>query len=337
MSLAGETSAVRAAIKADAPPLLDVAALRKYFAVRDVWQRQVGWLKALDDVSLTVRTGEILGIVGESGCGKSTLGKTIMGIHPATDGRIVFEGNDITNLRPDKSRALRRRLQYSYQDPGASLDPRWKIRRSLHEPLVIHTDLSADAREERVRSIMRSVGLPETHLDLYPHEISGGQQRRVGLARILTLQPTLVILDEPTSGLDVSVQATVLNLFLDLKKQFGLTYMFISHDLSVVRMICDRVAVMYLGKIVEMGEIEAIFSAPKHPYTQSLLAAIPQIGGRKVTDDFWLEGEPPDPTNLPSGCRFRTRCPRAEARCAESEPPLLEKRPQHADACWFST
>jgi oligopeptide transport system ATP-binding protein len=337
MSLAGETSAVRAATKPDAPPLLDVATLRKYFAVRDVWQRQVGWLKALDDVSLTVRTGEILGIVGESGCGKSTLGKTIMGIHPATDGRIVFEGNDITNLRPDKSRALRRRLQYSYQDPGASLDPRWKIRRSLHEPLVIHTDLSADAREERVRSIMRSVGLPETHLDLYPHEISGGQQRRVGLARILTLQPTLVILDEPTSGLDVSVQATVLNLFLDLKKQFGLTYMFISHDLSVVRMICDRVAVMYLGKIVEMGEIEAIFSEPKHPYTQSLLAAIPQIGGRKVTDDFWLEGEPPDPTNLPSGCRFRTRCPRAEARCAEAEPPLLEKRPQHADACWFST
>ena len=174
MSLAGETSAVRAATKPDAPPLLDVATLRKYFAVRDVWQRQVGWLKALDDVSLTVRTGEILGIVGESGCGKSTLGKTIMGIHPATDGRIVFEGNDITNLRPDKSRALRRRLQYSYQDPGASLDPRWKIRRSLHEPLVIHTDLSADAREERVRSIMRSVGLPETHLDLYPHEISGG-------------------------------------------------------------------------------------------------------------------------------------------------------------------
>jgi oligopeptide transport system ATP-binding protein len=337
MSLAGEASAVTAATKADTAPLLDVAALRKYFPVRDVWQRQVGWLKALDDVSLTVRKGEILGIVGESGCGKSTLGKTIMGIHPATDGRIVFEGNDITNLRPDKSRALRRRLQYSYQDPGASLDPRWKIRRSLHEPLVIHTELSADAREKRVRAIMRSVGLPETHLDLYPHEISGGQQRRVGLARILTLQPTLVILDEPTSGLDVSVQATVLNLFLDLKKEFGLTYMFISHDLSVVRMICDRVAVMYLGKIVEMGAIESIFSAPKHPYTQSLLAAIPQIGGRKVTDDFWLEGEPPDPTNLPTGCRFRTRCPLAEPRCAESEPPLVEKRPHHADACWLST
>jgi oligopeptide transport system ATP-binding protein len=337
MSMAGETATSFAAPSREGERLLDVMDLRKYFAVRDVWQRQVGWLKALDDVSLSVRKGEILGIVGESGCGKSTLGKTIMGIHPATDGKIVFEGNDITNLRPDKSRALRRRLQYSYQDPGASLDPRWKIRRSLHEPLVIHTELSADAREKRVRAIMRSVGLPETHLDLYPHEISGGQQRRVGLARILTLQPTLVILDEPTSGLDVSVQATVLNLFLDLKKEFGLTYMFISHDLSVVRMICDRVAVMYLGKIVEMGAIESIFSAPKHPYTQSLLAAIPQIGGRKVTDNFWLEGEPPDPTNLPSGCRFRTRCPLTEPRCAQSEPPLVEKRPHHADACWLST
>lgn len=337
MNIAGETAAPSAVPSRDGERLLDIAVLRKYFAVRDVWQRQIGWLKALDDVSLSVRKGEILGIVGESGCGKSTLGKTIMGIHPATDGRVIFEGNDITNLRPDKSRALRRRLQYSYQDPGASLDPRWKIRRSLHEPLVIHTELSVDAREKRVRAIMRSVGLPETHLDLYPHEISGGQQRRVGLARILTLQPTLVILDEPTSGLDVSVQATVLNLFLDLKKEFGLTYMFISHDLSVVRMICDRVAVMYLGKIVEMGAIESIFSAPKHPYTQSLLAAIPQIGGRKVTDNFWLEGEPPDPTNLPSGCRFRTRCPLAEPRCAQSEPPLVEKHPHHADACWLST
>ncbi|MFM9848311.1 MAG: ABC transporter ATP-binding protein [Hyphomicrobiaceae bacterium] len=337
MNIAGEATAPASPASRQGERLLDVAVLRKYFAVRDVWQRRVGWLKALDDVSLTVRKGEILGIVGESGCGKSTLGKTIMGIHPATDGRIVFEGNDITNLRPDKSRALRRRLQYSYQDPGASLDPRWKIRRSLHEPLVIHTELSTDAREKRVRAIMRAVGLPETHLDLYPHEISGGQQRRVGLARILTLQPTLVILDEPTSGLDVSVQATVLNLFLDLKKEFGLTYMFISHDLSVVRMICDRVAVMYLGKIVEMGAIESIFSAPKHPYTQSLLAAIPQIGGRKVTDNFWLEGEPPDPTHLPSGCRFRTRCPLAEPRCAQSEPLLVEKHPHHADACWLST
>jgi oligopeptide/dipeptide ABC transporter ATP-binding protein len=318
-------------------PLLEIAALKKYFPVHNAWQQRVGWLKALDDVSLSVRKGEILGVVGESGCGKSTLGKTIMGIHPASSGRIVFEGHDITHLRPDKSRALRRHLQYSYQDPGASLDPRWKIRRALNEPLVIHTSLSRAERAARVLSILRAVGLPETHLDLYPHEISGGQQRRVGLARILTLHPTLIILDEPTSGLDVSVQATVLNLFLELKQQFGLTYMFISHDLSVVRMICDRVAVMYLGRIVEMGDIEQIFSSPRHPYTQSLLAAIPQIGGRRVTDDFWLEGEPPDPKNLPTGCRFRTRCPLAEPRCAATDPPLEEKRPGHADACLLST
>ncbi len=317
-------------------PLLELQDLKTYFPVRNIWGRHTGNLKALDDVSLAVRKGEILGIVGESGCGKSTLGKTVMGIHPSTGGRIVFEGNDITTLRPDKSRALRQRLQYSYQDPGASLDPRWKIRHTLHEPLIIHTALSAAEREPRIADILHAVGLPETHLDLYPHEISGGQQRRVGLARILTLHPALVILDEPTSGLDVSVQATVLNLFLDLKRQFDLTYVFISHDLSVVRMLCDRVAVMYLGRIVEMGDIEAIFSAPRHPYTQSLLAAIPQIGGRRVTDDFWLEGEPPDPKNLPSGCRFRTRCRIAEARCAEVEPTLDIKSPGHADACWLS-
>lgn len=318
-------------------PILDVRNLSKYFPVYNVWKRRTGWLKALDDVSFSVKQGEILGIVGESGCGKSTLGKTVMGIHEATGGQLLFEGNDITNQRPDKARAMRRHLQYTYQDPGASLDPRWKIGKSLDEPLVIHENLTRVEREARVRSILKAVGLPETHLDLYPHEISGGQQRRVGLARILTLNPTLVVLDEPTSGLDVSVQATILNLFLDLKKEFDLTYMFISHDLSVVRMICDRVAVMYLGKIVEIGGIEQIFSTPRHPYTQSLLAAIPQIGGKKITDDFWLEGEPPDPKNLPTGCRFRTRCALAQEKCTQEEPPLIENHPDQFDACHFST
>ena len=322
-------------MKADAP-LLRLENVKKYFPVRNEWRRQVGWLRALDDVSLDVPKGEILGVVGESGCGKSTLGKTVMGIHPPTEGRIVFEGNDITYLKPYAARGLRRHLQYTYQDPGASLDPRWKIRRSLMEPLVIHTELGRREREERVREILDAVNLPESHLDLYPHEISGGQQRRVGLARILTLQPSLVVLDEPTSGLDVSVQATILNLFLDLKRRFDLTYVFISHDLSVVRMICNRVAVMYLGKVVELGETEAVFSGPRHPYTRSLLAAIPKIGEGRITEDFWLEGEPPDPGNLPSGCRFRTRCPYARAACAEEVPPLVENRPGHADACFFS-
>ncbi len=317
-------------------PLLRLESIKKYFAIRNEWKRQVGWLRALDDVSLDVPKGEILGVVGESGCGKSTLGKTVMGIHPPTGGRIIFEGNDITHLKPYAARGLRRQLQYTYQDPGASLDPRWKIRRSLMEPLVIHTNLGRRERHERVREILDAVNLPESHLDLYPHEISGGQQRRVGLARILTLQPSLVVLDEPTSGLDVSVQATILNLFLDLKRRFDLTYVFISHDLSVVRMICDRVAVMYLGKVVELGQTEAVFSTPRHPYTRSLLAAIPKIGEGRVTQDFWLEGEPPDPGNLPSGCRFRTRCPYAREACAGEVPPLVENRPNHADACLFS-
>ena len=185
--------------------------------------------------------------------------------------------------------------------------------------------------------MMRAVGLPESHLDLYPHEISGGQQRRVGLARILTLNPSVIILDEPTSGLDVSVQATIIKLFLDLQRKFNLTYLFISHDLSVVQMICDRIAVMYLGKVVEIGETEAVFSRPKHPYTRSLLAAIPQIGGRRVTDEFWLEGEPPNPSNMPSGCRFRTRCPMAQAACAETEPPLRHDWQGQAAACLYAS
>ena len=317
--------------------LLELQNLKKYFPIRNAWKRQTGWLKALDDVSLTVKQGEILGVVGESGCGKSTLGKTVMGIHPATDGRIIFEGNDITDLKPWQSRELRRDLQYTYQDPGASLDPRWKIGKSLDEPLVIHTELDRAARRQRVGEILEAVGLPESHLDLYPHEISGGQQRRVGLARILTLQPSLVVLDEPTSGLDVSVQATILNLFLELQKKFDLTYVFISHDLSVVRMICDRVAVMYLGKVVELGPTAEVFDSPRHPYTQSLLSAIPQIGRQRITETFWLEGEPPDPGNLPSGCAFRTRCPKAVDLCAGGVPPLRENVPEHADACALST
>ena len=321
----------------NARTILDARGLTKHFPIRNAFGWQTGVLRALDDVSFTVDKGEILGIVGESGCGKSTLGKTIMGIHQPTDGSLIFEGNDIAGAAPSAARERRRHLQYSYQDPGASLDPRWKIRRSLHEPLVIHhSNLSYDEREERVRSILQAVGLPVGHLDLYPHEISGGQQRRVGLARILTLQPSLVVLDEPTSGLDVSVQATILNLLMDLRKQFDLTYLFISHDLSVVRMICNRIAVMYLGKVVEFGETEAVFETPRHPYTRSLLSAIPTIGGDRVIDTFTLEGEPPNPGNLPSGCRFRNRCPMAQPMCAEIEPELRADWPGQEAACHFA-
>jgi oligopeptide/dipeptide ABC transporter ATP-binding protein len=303
-------------------PLLEIVELVRHFPVRSAFGRRVGWLRAVDGVSLTVLPGETLGLVGESGCGKSTLGKTVMGIHAPTAGDIRFAGREIGRLPRRARRAVAKDLQYVYQDPGASLDPRWKVGPLLHEPLKIHTALSRAEREREVRAILAAVGLPDAHLDLYPHELSGGQQRRVGLARILTLRPRLVILDEPTSGLDVSVQASVLKLFRSLQETFALTYVFISHDLSVVRAMCARIAVMYLGKIVELGPTAGIFEKPRHPYTQSLLAAVPRIGGRRVTQDFALEGEPPNPRDVPSGCRFRTRCALAQARCAAEEPPL---------------
>jgi ABC-type oligopeptide transport system ATPase subunit len=269
-------------------PLLAVVDLVRHFPVRNAFGRRVGWLRAVDGVSLAVQPGETLGLVGESGCGKSTLGKTVMGIHAPTAGEIRFAGREIGRLPRRERRRVAKDLQYVYQDPGASLDPRWKIGPLLHEPLRIHTALSRADRDREVRAILSAVGLPDAHLDLYPHELSGGQQRRVGLARILTLRPRLVILDEPTSGLDVSVQASVLKLFRSLQQTFALTYVFISHDLAVVRAMCARIAVMYLGKIVELGPT----------------------------------AEPPNPRDVPSGCRFRTRCPLAQPLCAAEEPAL---------------
>jgi oligopeptide/dipeptide ABC transporter ATP-binding protein len=303
-------------------PLLELIDLTRHFPVRNAFGRRVGWLRAVDGVSLRVEPGEALGLVGESGCGKSTLGKTVMGIYTPTAGEIRFAGREIGRLPRRARRAVAKDLQYVYQDPGASLDPRWKVGPLLHEPLKIHTALTRGEREREVRAILAAVGLPDAHVDLYPHELSGGQQRRVGLARILTLRPRLVILDEPTSGLDVSVQASVLKLFRNLHATFALTYVFISHDLSVVRAMCARIAVMYLGKIVELGPTTEVFEKPRHPYTQSLLAAVPRIGGRRVTQEFALEGEPPNPRDVPSGCRFRTRCPLVQPRCAVEEPPL---------------
>ena len=316
-------------------PLLEVVELARYFPTRNAFGRRTGWLRAVDGVTLAVWPGETLGLVGESGCGKSTLGKTVMGIHAPTAGEIRFLGREIGRLPAPERRKVAKDLQYVYQDPGASLDPRWKIKNSLHEALKIHTTFSRAERAEQVQAILRAVGLPDAHLDLYPHELSGGQQRRVALARILTLKPRLIILDEPTSGLDVSVQASVLKLFRRLQETFALTYLFISHDLAVVRAMCRRVAVMYLGKIVELGEAAGVFEAPRHPYTQSLLAAVPRIGGRRVTLEFSLEGEPPNPRDVPSGCRFRTRCPVAKDVCAAEEPPLRSVGGQLV-ACHFA-
>ena len=315
--------------------LLEVVDLARHFPIRNAFGLRTGSIRAVDGVSLAVWPGETLGLVGESGCGKSTLGKTVMGIHGPTAGEIRFAGREIGGLGRRERRRVARHLQYVYQDPGASLDPRWKVRRLLHEPLQIHTALSRAELQDQVEAMLQAVGLPDAHLDLYPHELSGGQQRRVGLARTLMVRPSLVILDEPTSGLDVSVQASVLKLFRRLQGAFALTYLFISHDLAVVRAMCQRVAVMYLGKIVELAPAAVLFADPRHPYTRSLLSAVPVIGGRRVTRDFALEGEPPNPRDIPSGCRFRTRCPLVQDLCATEAPPL---RPAGAGlvACHFA-
>jgi oligopeptide transport system ATP-binding protein len=304
--------------------LLEVKGLKKHFrAAGGLADRRSVRIRALDGVSFQVYKGDSFGLVGESGCGKSTLGKTVLGIYRPTEGSVTFKDRMISQLSKKELRKVRKDIQYVYQDPGSSLDPHWKVKRILSEALVIHTDLSRQDIETRIHEMIEAVGLKESHLTLYPHEFSGGQQRRLGLARILCLNPTLVILDEPTSGLDVSVQATILKLFIELKNQFDLTYIFISHNLSVVRMMCQRLAVMYAGQIVETGKTGAIFNDPFHPYTKALLAAIPVVG-KTLQDDVSLTGEPPNPANYPAGCRFWPRCGYKMDICKSAEPELLQ-------------
>ena len=313
-------------------PILGIKGLKKHFRRSGgLLNRKSAWIKALDGVSFQVYKGDAFGLVGESGCGKSTLGKTILGIYRPTEGSVTFKGREISQLPKNELKAVRKDIQYVYQDPGSSLDPHWKVIRILSEPLVIHTTLNKRDIEKQVHEIIEAVGLRRGQLALYPHEFSGGQQRRLGLARILCLNPTLIILDEPTSGLDVSVQATILKLFIELKNRFDLTYIFISHNLSVVRMMCRRLAVMYAGQIVETGETGSIFDNPVHPYTKALLAAIPVIG-KKLQDDVSLTGEPPDPSNYAAGCRFRPRCGFRMDVCKALEPEFCRT----GDGRWVS-
>ena len=314
--------------------ILTLDGVKKYFPVRSRFlKRRIGSIKAVDGVSFTISRGEVMGLVGESGCGKTTLVKTIMGMYRPDEGQVKFKDRVIGELSAEEIRKLRRQIQYVYQDSAASLDPWWTVGGLLREPLAIHTELSRSEMEEKVLAILQAVGMSKEHLNCYPHEFSGGQLRRIGLARILTLNPELIMFDEPTAGLDVSVQAKILELLADLKMTFNLTYIMISHNLGVVRMVSQRTAVMYLGKIVEMGTTESIFKDPKHPYTRILLDSIPEPGGKKKDQKLLLLDEPPSPDNIPRGCRFQNRCPFRREKCEMEEPLLVEVTPGHLVSC----
>ncbi|MBO9521256.1 MAG: dipeptide ABC transporter ATP-binding protein [Nocardioidaceae bacterium] len=322
-------------------PILEVENLRMYFPVKSsgLVRRTVGHVQAVDGVSFQVEKGTSLGLVGESGCGKSTTGRMVTRLYQPTGGAIRFEGKDIAQTKPGDLKPIRREIQMIFQDPYTSLNPRHTVGAIVGAPLAIHKVVPRDKILPRVQELLEVVGLNPEHYNRYPHEFSGGQRQRIGIARSLTLQPKLLVADEPVSALDVSIQAQVVNLLQDVQKEFGISFLFIAHDLAIVRHFCPEVAVMYLGKIVEIADRDTLYERPHHPYTQALLSAVPDvkqaaIGGRR--ERIRLQGDVPSPINPPSGCRFRTRCQFAQEICAKVEPPLLQIGPRHKVACHFA-
>jgi peptide/nickel transport system ATP-binding protein/oligopeptide transport system ATP-binding protein len=322
--------------RGDSAPLLQVQNVTKYFPVRGgVLQRVVGQVKAVDDVSFYVRSGETLGLVGESGCGKTTIGRTILRLLPATSGKVIFQGQDFFSLRAGELKRARRDIQIIFQDPYSSLDPRVPIGESIAEGLRIH-GADKEERDARVRQVLSRVGMHPEHARRYPHEFSGGQRQRIGIARALALRPKFIVCDEPVSALDVSIQSQVLNILKDLQQEYGLTYLFIAHNLSVVEHVSDRVGVMYLGKMAEIAPRTALFEHPQHPYTQALLSAIPMPDPRNRRQRIVLKGDVPSPLNPPTGCRFHTRCWLAQDICKQQIPEWRNVGGDGAAAHWVA-
>ena len=317
-------------------PLLEVRNLKRYYPIKGgMFRKSDSFVKAVDDISFSIERGRTFGLVGESGCGKSTTGKSLLRLIEPTAGQVLFDGQDITSLSAEAMRRQRREMQMVFQDPFSSLDPRQSVKRILEEPLKVHGMGDSGARKQRIERLMEIVGLPAAHLQRYPHQFSGGQRQRIGIARALAVQPKLIVADEPVSALDVSIQSQVINLMQDLQEEFGLTYLFIAHDLSVVKHICDKVAVMYLGRIVEVADKMELYDNPQHPYTQALLSSVPHPDPKAKRNRIILQGEVPSPSRAPQGCAFHTRCPHVMDICRSQRPPLVNTGRGHQTACYL--